>query len=119
MSGVEQPLTVGASTTLSCMTNILVSTIEWRGQSSTVLESATDQTVLNYTIDPVSDDLHGVQYMCRAVAEDGTEYTQTVETQVMGELCHSVVTGRPANHTGFPGIILGNLPLLLAYRGTF
>ena len=89
--GLEQPLTVGESASLRCMTNIAVSTIEWRDQSSTVLESAADQTVLNYTIDPVSDDLYGVQYTCRAVA-GGTEYTQTVEIQVMSELCHSVIT---------------------------
>ena len=89
--GLEQPLTVGESASLRCMTNIAVSTIEWRDQSSTVLESAADQTVLNYTIDPVSDDLHGVQYTCRAVV-GGTEYTETVEIQVMSELCHSVIT---------------------------
>ena len=86
-------MTVGQSASLSCMTNIPVSTIEWRDQSSTVLESAADQTVLNYTIDPVSDDLYGVQYTCRAVADGSSVYTQTVEIRVMGEFCHSVITG--------------------------
>ena len=94
---MEQPLTVGESATLSCMTSIPVSIIEWRDQPSTVLESAADQTALNYTIDVVLDDLHGVQYTCRAVTEGGTGYTQTVEIQVMGELCHSGITqARPA-----------------------
>ena len=72
------------------MTIFRTSSIEWRNES-TVLQSAADQTVLNYTIDLVSDDLQGVQYTCRAVAEDGTEYTQTVEIQVMSELCYSFV----------------------------
>ena len=91
VSGAEQPLTVGQSANLSCMT-ILPASIEWRRNESTVSQSDANQTMLDYIIDPVSDDLHGVQYTCRAIA-GGTVYTQTVEIQVTSELCHSVITG--------------------------
>ena len=65
------------------MTNVPVSSIEWRDQSSTVLANATDQTVLNYTIRPVTDDLQGRQLTCGAVAGT-TVYTETVTIQVTG-----------------------------------
>ena len=83
ISGLEQPLTVGQSATISCMTNVPVSSIEWIYQSSTVLASTTDQTVLNYNITPVSDSLQGRQWTCRAVAGN-TTYNETVEIQVTG-----------------------------------
>ena len=83
LSGLEQPLTVGQSATISCMTNVPVSSIEWRCQSSTVLASIADQTVLNYIIPPVRDDLQGQQLTCRAVAGT-TVYTETVTLQVTG-----------------------------------
>ena len=84
ISGLEQPLTVGQSATISCMTNVPVSSIEWRYQSSTMLNRTTDQTVLNYTISPVSDSLQGLQLTCRAVAGN-TTYNETVEIKVKGE----------------------------------
>ena len=67
------------------MTNIHepVSSIEWRDQSSTVLASATDQTVVEYTIPLVRDDFQGLQLTCRAVA--GTIYNETVELRVAGK----------------------------------
>ena len=67
------------------MTNIHVpvSSIEWRDQSSTVLASATNQTVVKYTIPLVRDDLQGQQLTCRAVA--GTIYNETVELRVAGK----------------------------------
>ena len=84
ISGLEQPLTVGQSATISCMTNVPVSSIDWRYQSSTMLNRTTDQTVLNYTISPVSDSLQGLQLTCRAVAGN-TTYNETVEIKVKGE----------------------------------
>ena len=67
-----------------------MSYIEWRDQSSNVVASATNQTVLEYHI-PVEqyvlDTYHG-QYTCEAVATSGdgtnTTYTETVEIQVVG-----------------------------------
>ena len=84
LSGLESPLTVGQPATITCTTNIEVSSIEWMDQSSAVLSSATDQTVVEYTIPLVRDDLQGLQYTCRAVAGD-TIYTETVEIQVVGK----------------------------------
>ena len=70
------------------MTNVPVSSIEWRDQSSTVLNRATDQTVVDYAIFP-KDDLQGRQLTCRAVA--GTiVYTETVTIQVTGRYTQDV-----------------------------
>ena len=84
LSGLYQSLTVGQSATITCSTNIQVSSIEWRDQSSAVLSSATDQTEVEYTIPLVRDDLQGLQYTCRAVAAT-TIYTETVQIQVVGK----------------------------------
>ena len=84
LSGVNQALTVGQSATITCSTNIEVSSIEWRDQSTAVLSSATDQTVVEYSIPLVRDDLHGLQYTCKAVAGT-TIYTETVQIQVVGK----------------------------------
>ena len=84
LSGLDPPLTVGQPATITCTTNIEVSSIEWRDETSTVLSNATDQTVVEYTIPLVRDDLQGLQYTCRAVAGT-TIYTETVEIQVVGK----------------------------------
>ena len=84
LSGLESPLTVGQPATITCTTNIEVSSIEWMDETSTVLSSATDQTEVEYTIPLVRDDLQGLQYTCRAVAGT-TIYTETVEIQVVGK----------------------------------
>ena len=84
LSGLESPLTVGQSTTITCTTNIEVSSIEWMDETSTVLSSATDQTEVEYTIPLVRDDLQGLQYTCRAVSGT-TIYTETVEIQVVSK----------------------------------
>ena len=84
LSGLDQALTVGQSATITCSTNIEVSSIEWRDETSAVLNSATDQTEVEYTIPLVRDDLQGLQYTCRAVAGT-TIYTETVEIQVVSK----------------------------------
>ena len=84
LSGLEQALTVGQSAIITCSTNIEVSSIEWIDETSAVLSSATDQTVVEYTIPLVRDDLQGLQYTCRAVAGT-TIYTETVQIQVVGK----------------------------------
>ena len=83
LSGFDEPLTVGQSATIRCMTNIQVTSIEWRNQSSYVLASTTDNMVLEYNISLVTDDLEGQQFTCVGVA-GATMYTQTVEIQVEG-----------------------------------
>ena len=83
LSGLDDPLTVGQSATITCMTNIPVTSIEWRDQSSDGLASTTDNMVLEYTISPMSDDLQGQQFTCAAVA-GATTYTEIVEIQVEG-----------------------------------
>ena len=88
LSGVDPPLTVGQSATITCTTNIEVSSIEWRDETSTVLSSTMSggtHTMLDYTIDPVSDDLQGQEYSCNAEAVDGTVYTETVRIEVVGK----------------------------------
>ena len=78
MSGLVGPLTVGQSATITCMTDIPVTSLEWRDQSPAALASATDQRVLDYTISPVTDDLLGHQLTCVAIA-GATMYSETVE----------------------------------------
>ena len=83
-SGLDPPLTVGQSATITCTTNIEVSSIEWMDETSAILSSATDQTVVEYTIPLVRDDLQGLQYTCTAVGGT-TNYTETVEIQVVSK----------------------------------
>ena len=59
-------------------------------ETSAVLNSATDQTEVEYTIPLVRDDLQGLQYTCRAVAGT-TTYTETVEIQVVGKFMHNIL----------------------------
>ena len=99
LSGLEQALTVGQSATINCTTNIEVSSIVWRrNQSSTVLSSTESMsggthTMLEYTFDPVFDELQGQKYSCTAKAADGTEYTEAVQIEVVGKsvIKHSVL----------------------------
>ena len=91
ISGLEGALTVGQQPpALTCTTNIPESSIVWRDQSSNVVASTTNQTVLEYHLPEryVLDTYHGQQYTCEAVAtsDDGTTttYTETVEVQVIG-----------------------------------
>ena len=88
ISGLEGPLTVGQSATITCDTDTTVSSIEWRDNSSNVVASAMNRAALDYHIPVVTDDLHGQQYTCEAVAtsDDGTNttYTEMVEIQVVG-----------------------------------
>ena len=68
--------------------NIHVSSIEWRDQTSAVLSSTISggaHSMLDYTIDPVSDDLQGQEYSCNAEAADGTVYTETERIEVVGK----------------------------------
>ena len=85
ISGLETPLIVGQSAaTISCMTNIAVNSIEWRNQSSLlIISNAGDLMELQYTIDLVTDDLHGQQFTCIAIS-DTTTYNEIVTIQVQG-----------------------------------
>jgi hypothetical protein len=78
----EDSLTVGQSGTISCRTNVGVSSIEWRNQSTMLASSSSDNlTLLEYTFPLVTDDLHEQQYTCTAVAGADT-YDETVSLVV-------------------------------------
>ena len=63
-----------------------MTSIVWRDQSSNVVASDTNQTVLEYQFPErfVLDTYHGQQYTCEAVDWTSTTYTETVEIQVVG-----------------------------------
>ena len=86
-SGLDSPLSIGQSATIKCITNIPVTSIEWRDQSSAVLNSTTNKAVLEYTIPLVTDDLHGWQVTCVVAVVGAALYTvnETVEINVEGE----------------------------------
>ena len=83
LSGLDEPLTVGQSATIRCMTNKPVTSIEWRDQLSDVLASTTDSMVLEYNISIVTDDLQGQQFTCVAVATSDTTTTEYIEIAVI------------------------------------
>jgi len=85
IGGLEQPLTVGESATLTCTLNIAVSRIEWR-LGVRVLVNIMNQAVLDLDFPLVTDELQGQQYTCRAETAEGTVYTRRVEIQVVGKL---------------------------------
>ena len=79
----EDSLIVGQSGTISCRTNVIVSSIEWSNQSSVLNSSTSDNlTLLEYTFPLVTDDLYGQQYTCTAVAGDDDTYDETVSLVV-------------------------------------
>ena len=81
---MEGPLTVGHSATIICWTNIPVTSIEWRDQSSQlIMSTAVNLTELEYAIPLVTDDLQGQQFTCIAVAGD-TAYAEMVQIRVQG-----------------------------------
>ena len=85
---MDQALTVGQSATITCSTNIEVSSIEWRDQSTAVLSSTISggsHSMLDVYIHSVSDDLQRLKYSCIAEAADGTMYTETVRIEVVGK----------------------------------
>ena len=84
--GLEQSLIVGHPATLSCLSVLEVVSIKWTKQPSEILENRTNQTLLNYTIPVVTDDMQRLQFTCRAETKHKIVYTQTVEIQVIGEL---------------------------------
>ena len=82
ITGLESPLIVGESATISCITNEHASVIVWKSQSSQ-LNIDVNVTVLNYTIPLVSDDLHGETFTCTAVVSN-TNDTESVMLSVEG-----------------------------------
>ena len=69
------------SATVSCMTDLPVSSIEWRNQSSQLSVTTSDDTphltVLEYTIPLVTLDLQEQTFTCVVMAGDAT-YMKTV-----------------------------------------
>ena len=93
ISGLEGPLVLRQSATISCMTDLPVSYIEWRNQSSqlsvTPSDDTPDLTVLEYTIAYVSEDMRGELLTCLVVARDQTHYFKAAEIMIKGlKNCH-------------------------------
>ena len=82
ITGLESPLIVGESATISCITNEHASLIVWSRQSSQ-LNMDVNVTALNYTIPLVSDDLQGETFTCTAVVSN-TNDTESVMLSVEG-----------------------------------
>ena len=76
-------LTVGQEGSITCRTNVGVSSIEWRNQLNVVVDtgSGTNLTVLEYEFPLVSDNLLGQEYTCIAIAGNDT-YTENVTLKV-------------------------------------
>ena len=83
IAGLYDQLTVGQSATISCMTDIPADTIEWRDQSSSVLNMSIGMNTVVYTIPLVTDELHGQQVTCIAVAGNKM-YIERVDIRVSG-----------------------------------
>ena len=85
ITGLDSPLTVGKPATITCTTNEPVSSIEWINESNRLkITTTTNVTVLNYTISPVTDDMQGQMYVCKAVSINVTD-TDSVELSVEGK----------------------------------
>ena len=85
--GLEDPLVLRQSVTISCMTELPVSYIEWRNQSSQLSvtpSNAPDLTVLEYTIAYVSEDMRGELLTCVVIARDQTPYFKAAEIMIKG-----------------------------------
>ena len=84
ITGLDYPLVVGKSATISCITNEVASEIVWMNQT-TVLAMAMDVnvTALNYTIPLVTDSLQGKLFTCTAIVSN-TSHTETVMLDVKG-----------------------------------
>ena len=84
ITGLNGTLTVGESANISCTTNIPVSSIKWRNETSTLAHiTGANVTLLEYTIDPVKDDLQGQRLTCVAVTGT-TVYSETEVVAVRG-----------------------------------
>ena len=86
---LERPLVAYQSATLSCMTDLPVTSIEWRNQSSQLTTITSDDdanlTVLEYTIPLVTLDLHGEAFTCVITAGD-TTYFKAFYIQIEGTI---------------------------------
>ena len=73
------------------MTNLPVSSIEWRNETSTLSNISADSvTLLEYSIDPVKDELQGQKLTCVAVA-GGKGQIVEVQGILQHEVCVRVI----------------------------
>ena len=85
ITGLDSPLTVGQSVTITCTTNEPASSIEWRNESKLLrISSPGSVTELDYTISLVTDDLQGQIFSCTAVVSNVTD-TESVNVSVKGK----------------------------------
>ena len=80
-----QPLMVGGSATITCSTDLNVTSIEWLDSGDIVVESDTSgQQQLNLEFSPVNDSIHNAQYTCRITA-NGVVSERNITVTVQGE----------------------------------
>ena len=90
--GGDQPLIVGVTNTITCITSLDISDIVWiDGMDSIVASNSDGVQQLNLVFNPVTDSIHNRVYMCRitAVAVDPAtnlplEISETVTITVTG-----------------------------------
>ena len=71
ISGNDIPLTVGDTATLTCSTDLKVSSIQW-WYSNQILAESTEQSA-QLVFSPVNDSIHGKQYTCRVNSPYGIQ----------------------------------------------
>ena len=87
ISGLEEPLVIRQPATISCMTDLPVTSIKWRNHTSQLsanTSDAADVTVLSYTIPPVSERMRGQTLTCVVITSDQTYYSRAIEVQIKG-----------------------------------
>ncbi len=83
--GDDPPFAVGGMATLLCVSDSDVTMIEWFDGSNTRVNMTTTGRKLDYTLYPVTDDLHETTFTCRVTRTTGVA-EQSITLTVTGEL---------------------------------
>ncbi len=81
----ERQYTVGKTETLSCISDSDATMIEWLSGGNTRVAITTTERTLNYTLDPVSDDIHETTFTCRVTRTTGVA-EQSITLTLTGKL---------------------------------
>ena len=83
--GGDQPLNVGESATITCMTTLAISSIEWIDDMGTLIIMDSENQ-LDLVFNPVIDSMHNREYTCRITASDSPlEIDEKVTVRVVGK----------------------------------
>ncbi len=88
--GDSPPFTVGSTATLSCVSDLDATMIEWFDGSGTRVDMTTTGRTLDYVLDPVSDDLHQTTFTCRVTRDNGV-VEQSITLSLIGENLADIV----------------------------